>query len=768
MKGKVDMELWYEQSASEWMQALPVGNGRMGAMVFSGIDKEVLALDEETVWAGHPADANKTDAYKSLDQIRQLLFDGKVTEAKALTQEQFTGYKKGYGTHLRAGELVMHTGCAVDNASGYKRQLDLETAVVSTEYSVGNIRYRRETFASYVDKVVVQHFEADKSGSVNLKLCLQSDREDVQIIPQDALLVLKAHCHDGGVHFAIAVKPILKGGTLTADETSIHISNANSVTLLIDIASDFRSEDYLGQCQTRLREAAQKTYNQLKKDHVADYQALFNRVSFSLGQIDRSKLPTDLRLKAFQSGLQDNGLIADFFQYGRYLTIASSRPGTLASHLQGVWNDNKASMMAWTCDYHLDINTQMNYWPAEVCNLSECHEPAFHLIESLVEPGRKTAKAFYNCPGWVAHVFTNLWGYTTPGWSERWGGHITGGLWLALHMADHYNFTEDEKFLRDRAYPVLKAAALFFEHLLVPEPKNGWLVTCPSLSPENVYRTADGQEASVCAGPTCDSVLLYELFDFCTKAAQILDVDEDLQDRWQEVQSKLPPYQLTKDGRIREWLEDYEEPEPNHRHTTHLLGLFPFPQIFPDRTPGLAKAARRVLEYKMSLPNWEDTEWCRAWNICFYARLQDGQGAYENIQGLLNITDRNLLTFSPPHGGAVENIFVLDGNAGGTAGIAEMLLQSYNGVLHILPALPKQWPDGYIKGLRGREGYELDIYWQGGKLKKLEIRSDLSCSCRIKYADQVIEIRTENGKADFTGDGFVIQLWDARKKKKGF
>ena len=760
------MQLWYEQPASEWMQALPVGSGRMGAMVFSGIEQEMLILDEETIWAGHRADNDKPEAHKSLDRVRQLVFDGKINEAKELTRQQFTGHQEGYGTHLQAGRLLIETGHKPTDVRDYKRRLDLETAVASAEYTIGKIRYKRETFSSYVDQVTVMHLEADVAGAVNVRLSLESDRQDVQTQVQDGLLILTAHCHDGGVHFAIAVRPIVKGGTVTHDGGSLQIRGANSVTLLMDIASDFRSKDYLNVCCNRLNAAAPKTYSQLKKDHVADHQELFNRVSFSLGRTDQSSLPTDIRLKAFQSGLPDNDLVTIFFQYGRYLTIASSRPGTLPGHLQGVWNDNKAAMMAWTCDYHLDINTQMNYWPAEVCNLSECHEPVFDLVESLVTPGRKTAKAFYNCPGWVAQVFTNLWGYTAPGWSERWGLHITGGIWLALHMADHYNFTEDEAFLRERAYPVLKEAAEFFAALLVPEPQNGWLVTCPSISPENVYRTADGQEASVTAAPTCDNVLLYELFEFCMKAAQILDVDEDLQQTWQDIQSKLPPYQLTKDGRIREWLEDYDEPEPNHRHTTHLLGLFPFPQIFPDRTPDLAKAARRVLEYKMSLPDWEDTEWCRGWNICFYARLQDGQKAYENIQGLLNISDRNLLTFSPPGAGAVENIFAIDGNAGGTAGIAEMLLQSYNGVLHILPALPEQWPDGHIKGLRGREGYELDIHWQGGKLKKLEIRSDLSCSCRVKYDDQVIEMRAENGKADFTGDGFVIQLWDLRKKRK--
>ncbi len=758
------MRLWYEQSAAEWMQALPIGNGRLGAMIVGAVQQEQILLDEETIWAGHPFDNNQYDAPKHLDEIRQLLFSGQAAEAKEMAQKHFTGGNEGYGTHLRAGELVIETDCLKIEEGSYKRQLDLTNAMVSTEYASNGVRYRREAFASYVDNVVVLRFDSDTSGSVNLKLSLKSDRENIRTSSEDEILTLKANCHDGGVKFGICVKPVLEGGTLHTSAESLEIKGANAVTLLLDINSSFRSAEFLALCHGHIQKAGLKSYAALKNDHMSDYQALFNRVSFSLGQMDRSDLPTDVRLKEFQNGQQDNGLITDFFQYGRCLTIASSRSGTLPSHLQGKWNDNKASMMGWTCDYHLDINTQMNYWPAEVCNLAECHEPAFDFMESLVHPGRITAKAFYDCPGWVAHVFTNLWGFTPPGYSERWGLHITGGVWMALHFADRYHFAKNESFLRERAYPILKEAAEFFLAFMTPEPEHGWLVTCPSSSPENVYRTSDGQEASVCAGPTCDNILVRELFAFCIQASEILNVDPQLRDRWQEAFNKIPPYQIAKDGRLQEWLKEYDEPEPNHRHTTHLLGLFPFRQITPEQTPDLAKAARKVLEYKMSLPDWEDTEWCRAWNICFYARLQDAQMAYENIRGLLNITDKNLLTFSPPHGGAIENIFVLDGNAGGTAGIAEMLMQSHDGMIHLLPALPDEWPTGTINGLRARGGYEIDIEWDKGCLTNVEIRSHLSDDCQIKYQDEIIEMHAFEGQALLTKDGFKVRLLDMRKK----
>ena len=552
-------------------------------MVFSGIQQETLILDEETIWSGHQCEVDKPHTHEFLGELREHLFNGRVNEAKGLAQEQFIGRKDAYGTHLQAGRLLIETDCFPENVCDYKRQLDLTTAIVSTEYRVEDVHYIRETFVSYVDGIVVMHIKADKPASINLKLSLQSDREEVRVCVDDDLLALEANCHNGGVGFGICMKPLWEGGQMQKKGDQLIITDANSVTLFLDIDSTYRSDDYLSCCCERITQAAKNSYMSLRERHITDHQALFNRVSFSLGQSEESDLPTDARLKAFQSGTPDNALITEFFQYGRYLTIASSRPGTLPSHLQGLWNDNKASMCAWNCDYHLDINTQMNYWHAEVCNLAECHRPVFSFIESLVEPGCKTAKMLYNCSGWVTHVFTDLWGYTSPGWSERWGLNVTCGLWLALHLAEHYEFSKDEQFLRERAYPVLKEAAIFFMEFLVADPNRGWLVTCPSASPENMYRTADGQQASICAGPTCDNVLLRELFEFCIKSAKVLDTDEELQNRWHDIQSKLSPYQLTEDGRIREWLEDYDEPEPNHRHTSHLLGLFPFPQILPAR-----------------------------------------------------------------------------------------------------------------------------------------------------------------------------------------
>ncbi len=734
--------MWYDKPASRWLEALPVGNGRLGAMIFGDISREKVILDEKTVWAGYPSDNNK-QSHSQLDSLRRLIFSGQVEKAKQLTQQHFTGKPCGFGTHLRAGTLWIDTGHSTCDPGSYKRKLDLNTAIVSTEYSIHGTRYFREAFASYIDQVIVMHFRSENSAGINLTLALESENENIASIADHDILTLTGKCREDGVDFAISLKAISKGGTITASDGKLNVRNADTVTVLADSNTSFTAKDFLEICNKNLINASKMNFEQLRTNHLSDYQPLYDRVELSLGD-DTSKenVPTDQRLKALQQGDMDNALIAEFFQYGRYLLISSSRPGTWPAHLQGIWNDNIAANMPWTCDYHLDINTQMNYWPAEVCNLSVCHEPLFDFVESLREPGRVTARSYYDCPGWVAHVFTNLWGYTAPGYEERWGLHVTGGLWIALHLADHYDFTGDQEFLKTRAYPVLKEAAEFFLAFLTEHPEHGWLVTCPSISPENIYRTKDGQKASVTAGPTCDNILLRRLFGFCIKASKILDMDPDFQNKLLSAIEKLAPYQIGKDGRLLEWIEEYEEPEPNHRHTSHLLGLFPFAEITPEEKQ-LAQAAAKVLNFKMSLPDWEDTEWCRAWNICFYARLLDTQKALENVKGLLNITEDNLLTFSPPHGGSTENIFVLDGNTGTAAGIAEMLLQSHNGIIHLLPCLPDQWPQGYIKGLRARGGFEVDIDWKNNKISNVKIKSFLSNTCKLRYNNTETVFETE-------------------------
>lgn len=747
--------MWYTKPASEWFEALPIGNGRLGAMIFGGIGCDQITLDEKTVWAGKAYDHN-LQSHQYLDEIRKYFFSGQVEKAKYLVGQHFSGRAEYYGTHLRAGTLLINTGHLNCDPDTYKRQLDLSTAVVSTQYSIQGVRHYREAFVSYVDQVIAVRFWSEKSAAINVTLSLESENKDISITTDADILMLTGKCREDGVEFAMSLKAACEGGSIEAVKDNLIIQNADALTLLVDIATDFNTNDFRKTCRDNINNASGVGYDHLRTNHISDYKNLYGRVELSLGDdTAKADMPTDQRLEAFRQGEPDNPLIAEFFQYGRYLLISSSRPGAWPANLQGIWNDNIAANMTWTCDYHLDINTQMNYWPAEVCNLPECHEPLFDLVESLIEPGRATARGFYNCPGWVAHVFTNLWGYTTPGYEERWGLHITGGVWIALHLADRYEFSQDREFLQKRAYPALKEAAEFFLAFLTEEPKHGRLVTCPSISPENIYRTQDGQEASVCAAPTCDNVLLRQLFGFCIKATEILNVDTDFRDRLSKALEKLPPYQTGKDGRLLEWLEEYEEPEPYHRHTSHLLGLFPFAEITPD-TKHLADAAAKVIEFKMNLPDWEDTEWCRAWNICFYARLQDPQKAYQDIAGLLSLTGKNLLTYSPPHGGSMENIFVIDGNTGGTAGIAEMLLQSHNGSIRLLPSLPVRWPNGHIKGLRARGGFEVDIYWKNSTLSNVKIKSLIGNTCKVIYAESETVFETEIDREYYLADNLKI------------
>jgi alpha-L-fucosidase 2 len=739
------MKIWYNRPAEKWEQALPVGNGRLGAMISGCVKMETVYLDEESLWSGHPTDNNRHGASKHIKTVRELIFSGQYEKAKQLAEEKLTGGYKNFGTHLRAGTMEFVFLHKDVQQSSYHRELDLSEAVSKVSYKADGVNYERTAFASYPDKVMVLTFSADRPSSVNMNIELQSDRDSPEYSTDTNGLKLRAKCPAGGVSFEIYAHVVTDGGSKVVENNKLKIRNSDQVKVLLDVNSSFRGENYQNLNAENIRSAADKIQDSLLENHKKDFRSLFNRVSLDLNGKDFNTIPTDQRLLNFQNGNNDNDLISIFFQYGRYLLISSSRPASLAANLQGIWNDNKASMMAWTCDYHLDINTQMNYWPAEVCNLSECHEPAFELIESLVEPGRKTARIHYGCRGWVAHVFTNIWGFTCPGYQERWGFHVTGGLWMALHMADHYRFTLERKFLAERAYPVLKESAEFFLEFLTEHPVTGRLVTCPSCSPENIFETNDAQRASVCAGPTCDNILIRELFSFCIDASKELNKDTEFRAILEEALNKLPSFQIGKDGSLQEWLEDFKEPEPEHRHTSHLLGLFPFSHITPDKTPELADAAAKVLSNKMSLDNWEDTEWCRAWNICFYARLRDAQRSLENIKGLLNISFPNLLTYSPPHGGSGENIYVLDGNTGAAAGIAEMLLQSNDQSVLLLPALPKEWHTGSVKGLRARGGYEIDIVWDKNKLSGVRIISLSGNTCRIIYEKREFFFDTVKG-----------------------
>ena len=736
----------YGKPAKEWLDCMPIGNGRLGAMIEGGIVEETLYLDEESVWAGCPTDNNRKGAYKDVPKVRELLFAGKYDEAREFAQTNLTGYFNNYGTHLRAAELKISYDMG-ENTS-YHRQLDMENAVAKIVSGFGDVEVTREYYSSHPDKVVCMQIAASKAKSLNLSLALSSERENIAVEAAGNELVLRGNCHDGGVKFGIHIKAVAQGGQVVADGTSLKVAGADRVVLYLDINTSFRGEMFEDISNANIAGAIAKGYGAILADHKADFSNLFNRVELEFDSNEYADVPMDKRLEDFKNGNDDIDIVAKFFQFGRYCLISSSRKGTLCTHLQGIWNDNKAALMGWTCDYHLDINTQMNHWHAESTNIAECHEPVVTLLKSLIEPGRITAKEHYGAKGWVTHVTANVWGFTVPGFQERWGIFPTGGLWLALHLIDQYRYREDVKFLAETAYPILRESGEFFESFLVEEPNTGYLVTCPACSEENIYQDPKGGgKASVSAGPTCDNTMVRELFTFLIEASERLGVDEDKREAWQNIIDKLPPFAVGKHGQIQEWLYDFDEPEPEHRHISHLIGAFPLSQITTEQTPELAEAVRATLKRKMNIPNWESGGWSRAWYINLFARLKDEEMAYENVKGLLQYTMSSLVNFHPPMAGAVENIYEMDGNTGGTSGITEMLMQSYDGSIYILPALPKEWKTGAVRGLRARGGFELSIAWKDGSLTELGIKSLLGNACSVNYDGRNVKFSTDKGES---------------------
>ena len=627
--------------------------------------------------------------------------------------------------------------------------------MATVAYTTGSVRHTREIIASHPDNVMAVHLTADKPGMVSFQLRFRPTRQpsQVQVRGTDTLVITadarETRHSDGktGVSLVGLIRVVADGGKLTAHGDVIEVQAADAATLLIALNTDFQGRKPADLCEQQIAAASQQSYAEIRRKHVADHQAIFRRVALNLGTSEAAGLPTDARLERLRAGRDDPGLIAQFFQFGRYLLIAGSREDSpLPTNLQGIWNDNLACNMGWTCDFHLDINTQQNYWPTEVCNLSECHQPLFRLIESLREPGRRTAKTIYDSPGWVCHVFTNPWGFTAPGWGLGWGMHPTGGIWLTSHLWQHYQFTGNREFLRERAYPTLKEATEFFLAYMVVDPKHGWLVTGPSTSPENAFITPNGQgNCSEYMGPTCDIVLVRNLFTACIESSRLLGTDAEFSEKLQAALKRLPPLRIGKYGQLMEWLEDFDEAIPGHRHTTHLLALYPMAQITPRATPDLAKAARVTIERRLGQKDWEDVEWSRGNLINFFARLGDGEQAHKHVLGLLREdTDTDLLTFSRGGiAGAETNIFCIDGNSAGTAGIAEMLLQSHGDEIALLPALPKAWPAGRIKGLRARGGFEVDIEWKDGKALTYRITSGKPVPVRVRVNDEAKTITTE-------------------------
>jgi alpha-L-fucosidase 2 len=746
--------LWYRQPAGLWVEALPVGNGRLGAMVFGGVVHERLQLNEDTVWDGHPRDVSNPASLKALPEIRRLLFEGKNEEATKLAGETMMGVPRGVKSYQPLGDLLLEfpAVAAVDN---YRRDLDLDSAIVSTRYEVDGAAFTREVFATAADDCLVVHLACDKPARINVGLAL-SRQKDAQCIsdPNDpARLILRGRikCLDDqskqerGVRFEAQLLVTATGGKLSAESGRLNVTGADAVTLVLAGATDYRGGDPEKICRARLAAASGKPYAALRDAHVAAHRRLFRRSDLDLGSAgqDVEATPTDDRLMRVRSGQQDPGLAALYFQYGRYLLMSCSRPGGMPANLQGLWSWQMNA--PWNADYHTNINIQMNYWPAEMCNLAECHEPLFDLMDRLVAPGTRTAQVQYGARGWVVHHLTDPFGFTAPADGVQ-GIWPMGAAWLCQHPYEHYLFSGDREFLAARAYPLMKGAARFILDFLIEAPVGtpgaGRLVTSPSHSPENSFILPDGKQSSFTYACTMDLEIVHDLLTNCIEAATILDTDADFRKECESALKRLAPLQVSKtDGRLLEWIEEYKETDPHHRHTSHLFGLHPGRQITVATTPDLAAAARKTLEVRGD----GGTGWSMAWKVNFWARLHDGDHAHVLLSNLLSRgTLPNLFDTHSP--------FQIDGNFGGTSGIAEMLLQSHARtekgafIIDLLPALPKAWPTGSVKGLRARGGVTVDIAWKEGRLTEARLMPSASGPLHLRYGDKTATVDSRAGQ----------------------
>jgi alpha-L-fucosidase 2 len=728
-----NLKLWYRQPATVWNEALPIGNGRLAAMVFGGVAKERIQLNEETVWAGERRDRNNPEGRKNLAEIRRLLLSGKPKEAETLADRTMISIPRRLPMYQSLGDLILEFK-GHENASDYVRELDLDTGIVRVSYRVGVVKFTREVFVSAVDQVFVVRITSEPETKIEITARLTREQDAtttspaplVQLLEGEAIARDKNHSDERkiGVKFCSRLQ-IVPG-----------VVRENAQTLLIAAATNFRHSDPNKKCLEYISAATRKSYAKLRADHVADHRRYFRRVQFDLGSLS-SSLPTDERLKRVQAGETDLALEALYFHFGRYLLISSSRPGTMAANLQGKWNDKLAP--SWDSKYTININTEMNYWPTEVCNLSELHGPLFDLIENAREDGRRVAKNLYGIDnGFVMHHNTDLWGDAVPIDGAQYGVWPMGAAWLCLHYWEHFEFTRDLKFLRERAYPVMKEAAQFLQSYLFEDGK-GRLVTGPSISPENAYRGSDG-EAALCLAPTMDLEITRALFSRVMKASALLNIDREFAGQLSRTLERLPPFQIGKHGQLMEWLEDYDEVDPGHRHISHLFALHPDNQITLKRTPELARAARVSLERRLQSGSGH-TGWSRAWIINFWARLEEGDRAHENFVALLTkSTLPNLFDNHPP--------FQIDGNFGATAAVVEMLLQSHAGEISFLPALPKAWSNGTIKGVVARGGVELDISWADGRATHVTLKPkvDVHLTLRAPRDQQIARIRVANQK----------------------
>lgn len=749
--------LWYKDEAKTWEEALPLGNGRLGAMVYGGVYREELQVNEESMWYGGPVDRINPDAKEALPQIRELIFAGKIPEAEKLMKYALSGCPEGMHPYQTLGNVYIEFE-GIGAYAGYERELDLENAITKTCYRDEDTVYTRTAFISKPADVMVMHIKAEGKKKLNFDVHLRRDKffDGIRKLGENGI-TLYGNLGKGGFDFAMGITANVKGGQVKVIGEHIVVSDADEAALFFCADTSYHvetevSDDVERSIYKRIIEAEGRKLSELKEEHIKDYKHYYERMDFELSlKEDYDLIPTDERIKqaAGKSGA-DLGLAKLYFDFGRYLLISSSREGTLPATLQGIWN--KDMTPPWDSKYTVNINLEMNYWPAETCNLSECHLPLFNHIEKVYENGKKTAKKMYGMKGWVCHHNTDIWGDTAP--QDIWipGTYwVMGGAWLCTHIWNHYAYTRDEEFLK-KYFHIMRESAEFYLDFLVE--KDGYLVTCPSVSPENTYIMADGTMGSNSYGVTMDNQLLREHFSECIKAADVLGINDELNNSIKVALTKIRPTQIGSKGAIMEWVEEYEEAEPGHRHISHLYGLFPSDEISPDMTPELAKAARKTLENRLSQGGGH-TGWSRAWIMNMYTRLWDGEEAFNNLQKLFEYsTYLNLFDRHPP--------FQIDGNFGVTAAIANMFVQSFEDRIILLPAIPKQWKDGHMKGIRLYGGGTMDIIIKNGKLGECRITYDEDTSVVLRYKNSLLPLSFEKGVPKTIVTGMMGKLKESK------